>query len=324
MGSMMKRVVVAALALAIAGPSVYAAEPYPSRPIRLVAPFAPGGGGDVSARFLAQRLNEAFGQTGVVDNRPGAGSTIGTDLVAKAAPDGYTLLVTHNAIAINQALYPKLPYDTVRDFAQVAFIGVTTFTLVVTPGIAVKSVKELIALAKAKPGSLNYASTGAGGGSQLAMEYFKLATGTKLVDIPYKGTGPALIDLVAGQTHVMISGLPGTVPFIQSKRLVALATTSAKRSVFLPELPTLQEAGVAGYEFDAWYGVHAPAKTPQAIISTLNAAIVKSLAAPEVRRNLADQGIEARGGTPEEFAKFVRAEVQKMVRIVKASGARPE
>ncbi len=321
---MMKRVVVAALALAIAGPSVHAAEPYPSRPIRLIAPFAPGGGVDVSARFIAQRLNEAFGQTGVVDNRPGAGSTIGTDLVAKAPPDGYTLLVTHNAIAINQALYPKLPYDTVRDFAQVAFVGVTTFTLVVTPGIAVKSVKELIALAKAKPGSLNYASTGAGGGSQLAMEYFKLATGTKLVDIPYKGTGPALIDLVAGQTHVMISGLPGTVPFIQSKRLVALATTSAKRSVFLPDLPTLQEAGVEGYEFDAWYGVHAPAKTPQAIISTLNATIVKSLAAPEVRRNLADQGIEARGGTPEEFAKFVRAEVQKMVRIVKASGARPE
>lgn len=311
-------------ALLCSGPSAHAAETYPSRPIRLVAPFATGGGVDASARFIAQRLNEAFGQTGVVDNRPGAGSTIGTDLVAKAPPDGYTLLVTHNAIAINQALYPKLPYDTVRDFAQVAFVGVTTFTLVVTPGIAVRSVKELIALAKAKPGSLNYASTGAGGGSHLATEYFRLATGTDLVNIPYKGTGPALIDLVAGQTHVMISGLPGTVPFIESKRLVVLATTSAKRSVFLPEVPTLQEAGIEGYEFDAWYGVHAPAKTPQAIIHKLNTTIVKALALPEIRRNLGNQGIEARAGTPEEFAKFVRAEVQKMVRIVKASGARPD
>ncbi len=320
----MKPVAFAGLALLCAGTSAHAAESYPSKPIRLVAPFAPGGGVDVSARFLAQRLNEAFGQTGVVDNRPGAGSTIGTDLVAKAPPDGYTLLVTHNAIAINQALYPKLPYDTVRDFAQVAFVGVTTFTLVVTPGIAVKSVKELIALAKSKPGSLNYASTGAGGGSHLATEYFKLATGTDLVNIPYRGTAPALLDLVAGQTHVMISGLPGTVPFIESKRLVALATTSAKRSVFLPELPTFQEAGVEGYEFDAWYGVHAPAQTPKTIINTLNATIVKALATPAIRQNLANQGIEARNGTPEEFAKFVRAEVRKMVRIVKASGARPE
>jgi tripartite-type tricarboxylate transporter receptor subunit TctC len=317
------RVFVAALAL-LGAAACNAAESYPSRPIRLVAPFAPGGGVDVSARFISQRLNDAFGQAGVVDNRPGAGSTIGTDLVAKAPPDGYTLLVTHNAIAINQALYPKLPYDTVRDFAQVAFVGVTTFTVVVTPGIGVKNVKELIALAKAKPGSLNYASTGAGGGSHLATEYFKLATGTDLVNIPYKGTGPALIDLVAGQTHVMISGLPGTVPFIKSKRVVALATTSAKRSVFLPDLPTLQEAGVEGYEFDAWYGVHAPAKTPKAIIDTLNATIVKALASPEVRQSLANQGIEAREGSPEEFARFVRAEVQKMVRIVKASGARPE
>jgi tripartite-type tricarboxylate transporter receptor subunit TctC len=320
----MRTVVIAALALFCAGPSAHAAEPYPSRPIRLVAPFAPGGGVDVAARFIAQRFHESFGQTAVVDNRPGAGSTIGTDLVAKAPPDGYTLLVTHNAIAINQALYPKLPYDTARDFAQVAFVGVTTFTLVVTPGLPVKSVKELIALAKSKPGSLNYASTGAGGGSHLATEYFKLATGTNLVNIPYKGTGPALIDLVSGQTHVMISGLPGTVPFIKSKRLVALATTSAKRSVFLPELPTLQEAGVEGYEFDAWYGVHAPAKTPKEIINKLNATIVKGVGVPEIRQNLASQGIEAREGAPEDFAKFVRAEVQKMVRIVQASGARPE
>ena len=320
----MRSAVLAALALVCSANLSHAADDFPNRPIRLVAPFAPGGGVDVSARFISQRLNEAFRQTGVVDNRPGAGSVIGTDLVAKAPPDGYTLLVTHNAIAINQALYPKLPYDTMRDFAQIAFVGVTTFTLVVTPGIAVKSVKELIALAKSKPGSLNYASTGGGGGSHLATEYFKLVTGTDLINIPYKGTGPALLDLISGQTHVMISGLPGTVPFINAKRLVALATTSAKRSAFLPELPTLQEAGVDGYEFDAYYGVHAPAKTPKTIINKLNSTIVKALGQSDVRQNLANQGIEAREGTPEEFARFVRAEVQKMVRIVQASGARPD
>jgi tripartite-type tricarboxylate transporter receptor subunit TctC len=301
-----------------------AASDYPSKPIRLIAPFAPGGGVDVSARFIAQRLSETFGQSVVVDNRPGAGSTLGTDLVAKAAPDGYTLLVTHNAFAINQSLYPKLPYDTVRDFAQVAFVGITTFTVVTSPNLGPKTVKELIALAKAKPGSLNYASTGAGGGSHLAMEYFKLATGTDFVNIPYKGTAPALIDVASGRLQVMISGLPGTVPFIKSKRVVALATTSAKRSVFLPDLPTLREAGVPDYEFDAWYGVHAPSKTPKAIIQKLNEVVVKGLAIPEIRENLAAQGIEGREATPEQFSRFVRVEVAKMARIIKASGARPE
>jgi tripartite-type tricarboxylate transporter receptor subunit TctC len=301
-----------------------AARNYPTKPIRLVVPFSPGGGNDISARFVAQRLTEAFGQTAVVDNRPGAGSTIGTDLVAKSAPDGYTLLVTHNAIAINQTLYPKLPYDTVRDFAQVAIIGVTTNTLVVNPAVPAKNTKELIALAKAKPGNLNFASTGAGGTSHLAMEYFMLATGTKLVHVPYKGTAPGLTDVVAGQVQVMISALPGTVPFINSKRVVALATTGARRSVFLPDLPTLKESGVKDYEFDTWYGVHAPAKTPTEIIGKLNAAIVKALAVAEVKQQLSNQGIEAGGATPEEFAKFVRAEVEKMGRIIKASGARPE
>ncbi len=297
---------------------------YPTRPIRLVAPFAPGGGVDVSARFISKQLSENLGQSAIVDNRPGAGSTIGTDLVAKAAPDGHTLLVTHNAIAINQSLYPKLPYDTVRDFTQVAFIGVTTFTLVVNPALPVKNVKELVALAKAKPGALNYASTGAGGGSHLATEYFMLATGTKLLNVPYKGTAPALTDLVSGQTHVMLSGLPGTVPFIKAKRVLALATTSAKRSIFLPELPTLQEAGVDGYEFDAWYGMHAPAKTPRGIINTLHATVTKALTMPEVRQQLMNQGIEPRDMTPAEFAAFVRREVDKCAKIIKASGARAE
>ena len=232
-----------AVALALTAPCALAADSYPSKPIRLLVPFAPGGGNDIAARFVAQRLTEAFGQTAVVDNRAGAGSTIGTDIVAKSAPDGYTLLVVHNAIAINQTLYAKLPYDTVRDFAQVAIIGATTNTLVVNPSVPARSTKEFIALAKAKPGTINYASTGAGGTAHLAMEYFRLETGINVIHIPYKGTAPGLLDLVAGQVQVMISALPGTVPFINSKRVVPLATTGAKRSAFLPGSADAQRSG---------------------------------------------------------------------------------
>ncbi len=300
------------------------AQTYPTKTIRVIVPFTPGGGNDISARFIAQRLTEAFKQSVIVENRPGAGSTVGTDMVAKSAPDGYTLMVIHNAIAINQTLYPKLPYDAVRDFAQVALVGVTTNTLVVHPTLPVKNTKDLIALAKSKPDALNYASTGGGGTSHLAMEYFRLSTGTAIVHIPYKGTAPALTDMVAGQTQVMISALPGTMPFINAKRLTALATSGKKRSVFLPNLPTLAEAGVKDYEFDTWYGMHAPIKVPRDIIEKLNGAIVKALANPDVKQQLANQGIEAGGATPEEFARFVRSEIEKMGKIIKASGARPE
>src|SRR5258707_7873580 len=226
-------------ALVFAATAAVGADNYPTKTVRLVVPFTPGGGNDIAARFIAQRLTETFGQTAVVDNRPGAGSTLGTEIVAKSAPDGYTLLVVHNAIAINQTLYAKLPYDTVRDFAQVAIIGATTNTLVVNPGVPARSTKDLIALAKSKPGSLNYASTGAGGTAHLAMEYFRLETGTNLVHIPYKGTAPGLTDVVANQVQVMISALPGTMPFINAKRVVPVATTGARRATFLPELPTL-------------------------------------------------------------------------------------
>ena len=300
------------------------AQTYPTKTIRVIVPFTPGGGNDISARFIAQRLTEAFKQSVIVENRPGAGSTVGTDMVAKSAPDGYTLMVIHNAIAINQTLYPKLPYDAVRDFAQVALVGVTTNTLVVHPTLPVKNTKDLIALAKSKPDALNYASTGGGGTSHLAMEYFRLSTGTAIVHIPYKGTAPALTDMVAGQTQVMISALPGTMPFISAKRLTALATSGKKRSVFLPALPTLAEAGVKDYEFDTWYGMHAPIKVPREIIEKLNGAIVKALANPDVKQQLANQGIEAGGATPEEFARFVRSEIEKMGKIIKASGARSE
>lgn len=312
-----------AIVLAASTHAVFA-QTYPSKPIRLVVPFAPGGGNDIAARFLAQRLTEALGQSAIVDNRPGAGSTLGTDLVAKAPGDGYTLLVIHNAIAINQTLYAKLPYDTMRDFVQVALVGATTNTLVVHPSLPAKTVKDLIALAKAKPGVLNYASTGAGGTSHLAMEYFRLSTAANMVHIPYKGTAPALTDMVAGQTQVMISALPGTVPFINSKRLTALATTGEKRSAFLSSLPTLREAGVKDYVFDTWYGLHAPAKVSKDIVARLNTVIAKALSTPEMKDQLFKQGIEADSRSPGEFAMLVKSEVDKMARIIKASGAKPE
>jgi len=321
---MSKLIFAVAVAVATGAAGVSAADNYPSKTVRLVVPFAPGGGNDIAARFVAQRLTEAFGQSAVVDNRAGAGSTIGTDIVAKSAADGYTLLVVHNSIAINQTLYPKLPYDTVHDFAQIAMIGSTTNTLVVNPNVPVRTVRELIAAAKARPHSLNYASTGAGGTAHLAMEYFRLETGTDLVHIPYKGTAPGLTDVVAGQVQVMISALPGSVPFINSKRVVALATTGAKRSAFLPDLPTLGEAGVPGYEFDTWYGLHAPSRVPKDIITRLNGEVVKALTRQDVREQLFRQGLEAQITTPDEFTRFVRAEVAKMGKIIKASGAKPE
>ena len=298
---------------------------YPTKPVRVMVPFTAGGGVDTAGRIVAQQLTETFGQTAVVDNRPGAGSIIGTNIAAKSAADGYTLLVSHNAFVISPALYQKLPYDAVRDFAQVAIIGLTTNALVINPTVPARSVKELIAHLKSKPGELNYASAGAGGTAHLAMEYFMLATGTQLVHVPYKGAAAPLVDMVGGRIQVASMALPTTLPFINSKQLVALATTGAKRSAFLPELPTIDEAGVPGYEFDVWYGVHVPVKTPREIIVKLNTAIGKALREPAVKQRLANAGIEAAGpATPEEFAKFVRAEMEKMRKIVKASGARPE
>ena len=320
----MKKPLMLAAAILAIYPAALPAQNYPTKPVRLVVPFSPGGGNDIVARFVAERMHEAFGQSALVDNRPGAGSTLGTEVVAKSPPDGYTLLVTHNAIAINETLYPKLSYNAERDFAQVILVGSTTNTLVVHPTVPAKTTKELIALAKAKPGSLNYGSTGAGGTSHLAMEYFKLSTGTNLVHIPYKGTAPALTDLAGGQVQAMISALPGTMPFIQGKRLVALATTGAKRSAFLPDLPTLNESGVPGYVFDTWYGLHAPAKTPPEVIKKLNATLAKALTTPVVKENLFKAGIEADPGTPEQFRKFMISEIQKMGKIIKASGAKPE
>jgi tripartite-type tricarboxylate transporter receptor subunit TctC len=305
-------------------PLAAAQDNFPVRPIRLVSPFAPGGGNDIVSRTVALALSKEIGQPVIVDNRPGATSIIGMDLVAKAEPDGYTLITMSDTFPINATLYPKLPYDSLKDFAPVSLVAITTNTLVVNPSVPVRSVKELIALAKAKPGSLNYASTGAGGTSYLAMEYFRLETGTNLVHIPYKGTPLGLTDVAGGRVQVMFSALPGTMAFLTSKRIVALATTGTKRSVFVPELPTLDEAGVPGYEFDTWYGIHSPAKVPRQIIARLNREIGNALSRPEVKEQFFKQGLEVRASSSGEYAQFVYSEVAKMARIIKASGARPE
>ena len=309
--------------LTAAGTTRAADAPYPTRPIRIIVPFAPGGGNDIAARFVAQMFQDSFGQQGLVDNRPGAGSTLGTAIAAQAVPDGHTILVTHNAMAINESLYSKLPYS-VRDFAHVALIAETTNVLVVHPSMNVKNVKELIAMLRAKKGAFNYASTGAGGTSHLAAEYFKQMTGTDMVHVPYKGTGPALSDLVGGSTQFMISAAPGTLGFIKGARLTALATTGVKRWAQLPDLPTLSEAGVAGYQFDTWYGAHAPAKTPRYIVNRLNAEINKSLQVPALRARLVDSGLDPSPLSPEAFTTFVRSETERMRKIIQASGAKAE
>lgn len=322
-----KRAALATLAtatlLTTAGATWAADAPYPTRPIRIIVPFAPGGGNDIAARFVAQMFQDSFGQQGLVDNRPGAGSTLGTAIAAQAVPDGHTILVTHNAMAINESLYAKLPYS-VRDFAQVALIAETTNVLVLHPSMNVKNVKDLIALLRSKKGAFNYASTGAGGTSHLAAEYFMQLTGTHMVHVPYKGTGPALADLVGGSTQFMISAAPGTLGFIKGNRLNALATTGVKRWAQLPDLPTLSEAGVPGFQFDTWYGAHAPAKTPRYIVNRLNAEINKSLQVPALRARLVDSGLDPSPMSPDEFTKFVRAETERMRKIIQASGAKAE
>ncbi|MCA3071185.1 MAG: tripartite tricarboxylate transporter substrate binding protein [Rhodocyclaceae bacterium] len=313
----------AAALLGAAGATWAADAAYPTRPIRIIVPFAPGGGNDIAARFVAQMFQDSFGQQGLVDNRPGAGSTLGTAIAAQAVPDGHTILVTHNAMAINESLYAKLPYS-VRDFAHVALIAETTNVLVVHPSMNVKNVKDLIAMLRAKKGAFNYASTGAGGTSHLAAEYFKQLTGTDMVHVPYKGTGPALSDLVGGSTQFMIAAAPGTLGFIKGGRLTALATTGVKRWAQLPDLPTLSEAGVPGYQFDTWYGAHAPAKTPRYIVNRLNAEINKSLQVPALRARLVDSGLDPSPLSPEAFTTFVRSETERMRKIIQASGAKAE
>jgi tripartite-type tricarboxylate transporter receptor subunit TctC len=294
---------------------------YPARPVRLIVPFPPGGGNDIVARLVATRLGEALGQPLVVDNRGGAGGTIGTDLAAKAPPDGYTLLVNNISLAVNQTLVPKLPYDTLRDLAPVSLIGRQPNLLVVSSAVSAKSVRELLDLARAKPGEVTYGSGGVGTASHLATEMLKLMTKTEMVHVPYKGLGPALTDLVGGRLHLIVSTMASALPHVKSGKLRPLAVTTAQRTRFFPDIPTMSEAGVKGYEFSTWYALLVPARTPKAIVDRLNAESRKVLATPAVQEQFAAQGLEAAASTPQELGAYLRSEVEKWGKVVKASGA---
>jgi tripartite-type tricarboxylate transporter receptor subunit TctC len=312
-------------ALVLACACALAQEDYPSRPLRLVVPFPAGGAVDIFARDMGQRFTEAWRQQVIIDNRGGANGAIGAEVVAKAKPDGYTLLMgsagTH---AINPALYAKLSYDPVKEFAPVTLIANLTNVLVIHPSIPARSVKDLVAFAKSRPGALTYASSGNGSSQHLSTELFKAMTGTDLVHVQYKGAGPALIDVVAGQVTLTITALSPTLPFVQAGRLRALGVTTAKRAPALPEVPTVAEAGVAGYESNNWIGIFAPAGTPPALVAKLNAESARILTTPQMQERLRGQGAEFSPLTPEQFGAFQRAEIAKWGKVVRDSGARIE
>jgi tripartite-type tricarboxylate transporter receptor subunit TctC len=290
----------------------------------MVVPFSPGGGVDLVGRIMAARMSEELGQQVIVDNRVGAGSTVGTDIVAKAPADGYTLLVTNNSLVYNPALYPKLSYDTLRDLGAIGLTGTTSNVLVVHPSVAAKNVRELLALMKAKPDQLNYGSGGVGGAVHLAFALFQSMAGVKATHIPYKGVGPALLDLVGGRVQVMIAGVPPAIGYVKANRLRPLAVTTLKRIQSLPDLPTVAESGVAGYEYTTWYGMLIPAATPKTIITRLNQVATKALSSADLRDKFAQQGVEAESGTPEQFAATVKQEIARWGKIIKAAGIQGE
>lgn len=301
------------------------AAAYPGKPVRLIVTFPPGGGADMIARAVGQKLFESWGQQVVVDNRGGAGGIIGTEIAARAVPDGYTLLIgASSGLVINPLLRTKLPYDPVRDFMPVSLLIINPTLLVVNSSVPASSVKELIALARAKPGQLNYASVGQGSPIHLAMELFKSMTGTNFVHVPYKGAGPAVTDLLAGQVQLMFNSMPSVLPHVKTGRLRGLAVGSAQRFRAVPDIPTVAEAGVPGFEAMTWFGMFAPAGTPKYIINKLNTQIVRILADPEMAHYLVIQGSEARSSTPEELAKYMRVESERAKKAIKSAAIKIE
>ena len=300
------------------------AQGYPNRAIRMVVPFAPGGGTDTNARIVSQKLSEQLGVAVVVDNRPGAGSMLGTEIVTRAAPDGYTLLTVSPELTINPSLQPKIPYDALKDLAPVSQSVSSQYVLSTHPSVPVKSLKEFIALAKARPGQLNYGSSGVGSANHLAGVLFQGMTGTKLVHIPFKGAGPATIALMGGDIDFMFSSTTAAVAQVKLGRLRAIAVTGPQRFSEMPDIPTVSEAALPGFVITGWFGVLAPAGTPREIINLLSAEIVKVVQHPAVRERFASLGTVPVGNSPEEFAAFLRAEIEKWSWVVKASGARPD
>jgi tripartite-type tricarboxylate transporter receptor subunit TctC len=299
-------------------------ETYPAKPVRLVIGLAPGGATDIQARLFAQKLTESMGRPFVVENRAGAGGTIAYAQVAKSPPDGYTLMGISSGYTITPSIYSKLPYDPLRDFTPVSMVVQAPFLLLVHPSLPVKSVKELLALARAKPGMLDAASAGQGSSTHMAFELFRTMANVKIAHIPYKGTGPALVDAVAGQVHMLFGNVLSSLVHAKSGRLRALAVTTARRSKVLPDLPTLDEAGVRGYENSTWFGVIAPAGTPPAVVGRLNAELVKAAQAPEIIERIAPDGGEPVGSTPDQFGRHIATEIARWRKVVKDAGIRIE
>ena len=307
------------LAFSFAAAGLTHAQTYPTKPIRLVVPFTPGGSTDILARAVAQELTKAWGQAVVVDNVPGAGGAIGAERVAKAAPDGYTLLMGHiGTLAVNPSLYPNLPYDAIKSFAPVAWVARVPNVLVVHPSVKANNVKELVALAKANPGRMNYGSGGNGSAANLATEYFKLQTGTSMVHIPYRGTAPAVTDLLGGQIQVLFTGAPAVLGQVKNGQLRALAVSSPTRLAALPDLPTVAESGYKGFEADQWYGVVAPAGTPRDVVTKLNTQINLALNAPDIKTRLTSEGAIATPATPEAFGQLIALELARWKPVIQS------
>ena len=309
-----------ALALLLTASAGAATQGYPTKPVRMVIAFAPGGGTDVIGRIIGQKLSESWSVPVVIDNRPGAGSIVGTEIVAKALPDGYTIQTVSMSHALNVALYRKLPYDPIRDFAHVILIARAPNVLVAHPSLPAKSVKELIALAKSRSGKLNFSSSGTGGVSHLSMEMFRSVAGIDVVHVPYKGAGPAMTALLSGEVQLMMATTPVALAQIKANRVRPIAISSRKRSSLAPDLPTIAEAGFPNFETDTWYGVLAPVRTPAPIVKRLNSDIGQLLKSRDVQAQLEQQGAEVAGGTPQEFGAFAEAEVARWSKVVRAAG----
>ena len=303
----------------------FAQQPYPARPVRLIVPFPPGGSTDIVGRVAAQNLTELWGLQVIVDNRGGASGQIGTELAAQSPADGYTLIIGHiGTFGVNPSLFPKLRYDAIKDFSPISLIARVPNMLVVHPSLPVKTVKQLVDMAKARPGTLNYGSSGGGSNPFLCVEFFKLLTKTDIVHVPYKGTGPMLTDLIAGQISLTINGVPPLLPYVKAKRLIPIAVASDKRLAILPDLPTIRESGVPEYEVTQWYGMLAPANTPGAIISKINADIQTFLGRPDTAAKMSGEGAIPSGSTPEQFGALIRAEIERWAKVIKATGVKPD
>lgn len=321
----MKRIALTCLAGALLAPGAASfAQQYPAKPVRIITTFPPGGPTDFVARAIGQKLAEAWGQQFIVDHRPGAGGVIGTEVAIRAAPDGYTLLLgTSSGLSVNPALNDKLPYNPSRDLAPISLVVVNPQLLIAHPSLPARSVKELIALARARPGQINYASVGQGSPNHMGMEMLKAMAGVNMVHIPYKGTAPAVTDIIAGHVSLMFNSMPSVLPQVKAGRLRALAVGSAKRSPAVPDIPAVAET-VPGFDYVTWYGLFAPAATPKEIISRLNAELVRMLAEPELAQRFASQGAEPRSTTPEELGRFMRAEYERWKTVIRTANIRVE